>query len=702
MQVDIQIPEAFAFLFEPKRYKCVWGGRGSGKSHSIGRALLLLGMQSERRIVCAREIQKNIDDSVHKLLSDLIYQHGLESVYEIQKAKIVSKINRTEFMFIGLRHNPSGLKSLEGADILWVEEAENISKQSWEIVFPTIRKQNSEIWVSFNPKNLSDPTYQYFVANADEDCISRKVYYYDNPFFPETLEKERIKLERHDPEAYAHVWMGEPDTRRNGVVYAKQLQKAMEEGRITSVPPAGGGVFTAWDLGYADSTAIWWLQWVGRELRWLDYYENNGEQLSHYAQIVLNRNYDYGKTMAYLPHDGGHNNIRGESVTAQLTSMGIRNVVLARENDITAGIDLLRETIGFSAFDKEKCKDGLWALEHYGYEWDENRMTFKDKPKHDWTSHCFVGSSKVLTRQGIIAIKDLPFNGEVFTLCGWKPYQNPRVTRKNAQLVEVVFKGGYSVKCTPEHLFLTEKGWKSAEHLETGLLIRSSLTHYRNTLMAPYTAFTNRLTGILRGVADICTAMCGRMPSEKYRKDAISTTKTGIDLIIKLRTLSVWTLKSTCPLLGKSMGKVGDFLKKRVKVPQLGTNLKKGDYGTKERQKDLKCGLNGSANRSRAYIAVKNLWRSFVSRASINFATLTAKPLIIEKIRNIPITENDDVWCLTVPDVEHFSLSNGAIVHNCADSARYAAIAAKQELSSITQVISAAPRFVRPRSPWAR
>lgn len=344
-------------------------------------------MQTQLRIICAREIQKSIADSVHALLGDLIREHGLQNFYEVQNDKIKG-VNGTEIKFRGLKHNTTDLKSLEGADIVWIEEAENVSNGSWEILIPTVRKPSSEIWISFNPKNVTDPTYQRFVAIADPDVTAIKVGWQDNPFFPEVLDKERRKLEKQDPDAYAHIWEGQPDTRRSGAVYAKQLAKAREEGRITKVPyDPGCEVFTAWDLGFGDATAIWWLQFVGRELRWLEYYENSGEQLDHYAGIVKARPYNYARHGHFLPHDGGHGNIRGDSVSKQLIELGLGNTVLTREADITPGIELTRQTIAYSVFDADKCRDGIHALESYGYEWDEDRGIFKKKPRHDWSSN---------------------------------------------------------------------------------------------------------------------------------------------------------------------------------------------------------------------------------------------------------------------------------------------------------------------------
>lgn len=383
-QISLNIPKCFKELFQPARYKVYYGGRGGAKSWGFADACLSIGASKPTRFLCARELQKSIKDSVHRLLSDRIRELGFESFYTITNDSIKGK-NGTEFIFRGLKHNTTEIKSLEGVDICWVEEAENVSNSSWELLIPTIRKDNSEIWVSFNPKNPTDPTYVRFIAQSPKNAIVKKVSWRDNPYFPKVLKDEMEHLKEKDFQAYEHIWEGGFDLRRNGAVYAKQLAKAREEGRITKVPyDPSCEVFTAWDLGYGDSTAIWFFQFVGRELRWLDYYENSGEQLEHYVKIVKEKPYNYG--MHYLPHDAAHGNIRGFSVTIQLTNMGIKNTVLANTS-VETGIEELRKTIAFSVFDADNCIDGIHCLDNYAYEWDEERQCFKSNPKHDWTSH---------------------------------------------------------------------------------------------------------------------------------------------------------------------------------------------------------------------------------------------------------------------------------------------------------------------------
>lgn len=386
-KIQVQIPEVFDYLFTPSRYKTGYGGRGGGKSTGFGDGALVKGIQRPTKILCCREYQTSIAESIHALLSKQIYKNGMGDNYIIQEKKIIGR-NGTEIIFKGLKKNIEEIKGMDGIDLAYADEAHNVSNKSWELLIPTIRNENSEIWITFNTKNITDPTYQRFVAKKSPDNICKMISYRDNPFFPNVLELERIKMLNDDPEAYEHVWEGGPDTRRSGAIFAKQLAKARIENRITFVPynPAFQ-VFTAWDLGFGDATAIWFLQFVGRELRWLSYYENCGEQLDHYSQIVKAKPYNYMVNGHFLPHDGAHGNIRGDTVSNQLFDLGLSNQVLDREQDITPGIELLRQTINYSAFDQDECVDGIFSLENYGYEWDEERGIFKRKPTHNWASH---------------------------------------------------------------------------------------------------------------------------------------------------------------------------------------------------------------------------------------------------------------------------------------------------------------------------
>jgi len=230
-----EFPLKLQSLFQRSRYKVCYGGRGGAKSWGIARALLIKGAKQPTRILCAREFQTSIRDSVHKLLCDQIEALGLHSFYEITQASIRGS-NGTEFAFAGLKNNISNIKSFEGVDICWVEEAQTVSRLSWNVLIPTIRKEGSEIWVSFNPELETDETYQRFVVLPPDDCIQIKVNWSDNPWFPETLRLEKDALKQRDEESYNQVWEGLCRQTVDGAIFAKEMQQAEKDGRICRVP----------------------------------------------------------------------------------------------------------------------------------------------------------------------------------------------------------------------------------------------------------------------------------------------------------------------------------------------------------------------------------------------------------------------------------------------------------------------------------
>lgn len=387
MQTEIVLPRAFADLAKPKRFKVYYGGRGGAKSHNMARALLIQGMAKPLRILCARELQNSIGDSVHRLLADLIGEYKLDYFYEVQKAAIKGK-NGTEFIFKGLKYNSTEIKSTEGVDIAWIEEAEKVSDMSWEMLTPTIRKPNSEIWVSFNTKNVTDPTYQRFIVKQDDDMLVKKVSYKDNPFFPDVLELERKRLQTNDYEAYLHIWEGEPDTRRSGSVYATLIDKARAAGRFMNIPyKAGVPVIAAWDLGKRHATCIWWAQIVGREARIFDYHEAHGNDadIEKLADVVRKR--EYLNDTHYLPHDGKHERLGMKgSIHDQLKQAGINVKMLPTGISVEAGINKGKALLKEVFIDTESTKNGIHAMQHYHYEFDEARQCFKNSPYDDWSA----------------------------------------------------------------------------------------------------------------------------------------------------------------------------------------------------------------------------------------------------------------------------------------------------------------------------
>lgn len=393
---DLQIPDAYSGLFEPARYKVYYGGRGGGKSWAVVDALLLLGMQKPLRILCARELQNSIADSVHRLLCDRISYLDLDAFYHITQ-KTIEGVNGTAFLFKGLKHNYREIKSTEGIDICWVEEAENVTSRSWEVLVPTVRKSGSEIWVTFNTKNVTDATYQRFIINQQSNSIVRKVSWRDNPFFPEVLDIERVDMMMRDKAAYAHIWEGEPDTRFSGAVYAVQMDRLHHAGHLTPKVKwdAAYPVYTLWDLGFGDTCVVWFYQVAPGEILLIDYYENNAEGIEHYCDMLKGKIEDgghrklYDYAAHYVPQDAKKKLMEaaGRSIVEQAWhDHGVRMTVVPETTHMNRN-NALRSIMPKLWFNSEVCAPGIDALMRYHYEYNDDLQRFSKDPVHDGSSH---------------------------------------------------------------------------------------------------------------------------------------------------------------------------------------------------------------------------------------------------------------------------------------------------------------------------
>ena len=345
-----------------------------------------MGVKNPLRILCAREFQTSIKDSVHKLLCDQIVDIGLLDFYEITQNSIRGK-NGTEFAFVGLKNNVANVKSYEGVDICWVEEAQTVSRNSWNVLIPTIRKEGSEIWVSFNPELETDETYQRFVLNPPENCVSVKINWNDNPWFPETLRLEKDSLKNRDPAAYNVVWEGLCRQTVDGAIFAREMQMADLEGRITKVGyEATKPVHAIFDLGWADATAIWFLQFIGMENRLIRYIEGNQKTMSEYLAQMQTFGYVYDTL--WLPHDAQNKTLaaNGRSIEEIVRAAGYKTRILDRV-PVADSINAARTMFRNCWFDRENCHDGLQCLRHYRYEVDPETGQFSRNPLHDHYSH---------------------------------------------------------------------------------------------------------------------------------------------------------------------------------------------------------------------------------------------------------------------------------------------------------------------------
>ncbi|MBI4001916.1 MAG: PBSX family phage terminase large subunit [Nitrospira defluvii] len=363
-----QFPAKLAPLFTPSRYKVVKGGRGGAKSWGVARALLIKGAKQRLRILCCREVQKSIKDSVHKLLKDQIELLGLGAQYDVLRDEIRGK-NGTEFLFAGLSDlTAESIKSFESIDIVWVEEAQSVSNNSWVILIPTIRKAGSEIWLTMNIILVTDATYVRFIENTPPNTIIIGINWRDNPWLSKELEDERLHCKATESEEeYNHIWEGHPRITLAGAIYAREVAAMIREGRYAPCPyDPRLKVHTIWDMGFGDAMAIGLVQKARSEVRYIAYLEGSYKKTDEWAvelnAMKLNWGYDYLPFDAFS-HDrrSGSNDYKilksfgrkvkpeGEAVPKAAPEFGIRVArgMLARTvlNKGGQGIDRLMEVL---------------------------------------------------------------------------------------------------------------------------------------------------------------------------------------------------------------------------------------------------------------------------------------------------------------------------------------------------------------------
>ncbi|WP_208281691.1 PBSX family phage terminase large subunit [Massilia oculi] len=386
-----RFPRKLAFLFKPARYKVARGGRGSGKSWSFARAILLRCVQQETRVLCTREVQKSIQQSVHQLLSDQIAAMGLSHLFRILQTEIQGP-HGSAIYFSGLSDvTATTLKSFEGVDICWCEEAQTISEKSWKTLTPTIRKAGSEIWVTYNPELESDATHERFVLNPPPDCVSVLMNYSDNPWFPAVLEEERKHAEATmRAEDYKHVWEGQCKPAIEGAIYFEAMSATVNAGRVREVPHDGAlKTHVIFDLGMADSMTLILVQKVASEIRVIHYIEGTQRILADYsAELRALRLDDQPMNWGsiYLPHDGFHKRHQtGKDDASVLRGLGW-DVSPVPNMAVNSGIDRAREVFPRVYFHKDRAVRLVECLKRY--RWNINSKTGQGvTPLHDEFSH---------------------------------------------------------------------------------------------------------------------------------------------------------------------------------------------------------------------------------------------------------------------------------------------------------------------------
>lgn len=392
----LRIPTADVFkpLYGPARYKGVWGGRGSGKSHDRAGALVDDSLYERGLLsVCIREVQKSLKDSAKRLIESKLADYGLG---EADGFKIFTDRIETPgdgaIIFQGMQdHTAESIKSLEGFKRAWAEEAQTLSDRSLNLLRPTIRAPGSELWFTWNPRRKQDAVDRMFRgAEPPTGAVVVQSNWNDNPWFPAELEQERLDCLRQQPDQYAHIWEGDYVTIAEGAYFAKHLAQARADGRIGRVPPDPMMHFRAfWDLGVSDHTAIWIAQFVGRQIFVVDYCEGQGQPLSYYANWLKDKGYGPNRAIMILPHDGA----RRDAFSAVKFEDHLREAEFEVQTIRNQGkgaammrVEAARRLFPAVHFNEATTKPGLDALGWYHEKTDETRGIGLG-PEHDWSSH---------------------------------------------------------------------------------------------------------------------------------------------------------------------------------------------------------------------------------------------------------------------------------------------------------------------------
>jgi len=390
----IELPPKLIELFSGEaRYRCAYGGRGSGKSRSFAIMACVRGYmwgQEGRsgQILCAREFMNSLSDSSFEEIAGAIKTYDwLAEYYEVGERYIRSRDGNIEFTFAGLRRNLDSIKSKARILLCWVDEAETVSSVAWDKLDPTIREEGSELWVSWNPESNLSATHKRFRQDPPESSKIVEINWRDNPYFPKVLDLVRRNDFEKRPDNYDHIWEGAFLTHHEGAYYSLEMRDANAQGRITAVPyETISPVITAWDLGIGDTTAIWFAQMIGPETRLIDHYEASGVGLDHYVRVLQQKGYIYDQHI--LPHDVRVRELgSGKSRLETLQSLGLNNIQIAPQLNVDDGIQASRSLLATCWFDAEKCAHGVDALRAYHREYDDNNRVWKGRPSHDWSSH---------------------------------------------------------------------------------------------------------------------------------------------------------------------------------------------------------------------------------------------------------------------------------------------------------------------------
>lgn len=692
--------DPFAELYRPHRYKVFYGGRGSGKSWAVARALIAMADFGRVRILCCREVQNSIRDSSYQTLKDTAERMGLFDRFDFKESEIEHKRTGSRFIFSGLLRNENSIRSKEGIDICWIEEASSVSRKSWDVLIPTIRKPGSELWLTFNPLTVDDPTNDFLEA-LPPGAYVRKVNYTDNPYFPEVLREQMEWDKANDYEKYLHIWEGFPLTISEAQIFrGKYVVEAIPD----DLWQQADRLFFGADFGFSRDPSTLVRCFILDNRLYIDHEAYGvGVEIDELPQLYrsvpestkwpIKADCARPETISYLKRHGF--NIEGAEKWPE---------------SIEEGISFIR------SFDKvvidPRCVHTADEFRLYSYKTD--RLTGEVLPVVlDKNNHCIAEGALIRTINGDIPIERIKVGDLVLTRQGFKRVLASAVTGENREVLEIST-GSEVLKCTAEHrIFTKNRGFVEAQNLtaEDVLLCLkqkplfttgSAGTDIRNQKGEA----TERISSDLLQAAQYgCTDMFGRKPTEQSRKARTSITKMGTRLITICQTLSALRRRLIGKTILLSAKPVKDSLSTSTaseRKRKHGTLLRKDTNGTRRTLKSSTGGFSTYRRKSvpnvekplsLRHIAKGSAQTPVNQRGGEIKALMTSKRLAFNAERFLPATSTENsgfvakavlgvtkvckkekrVYDLTIEGQPEF-FANGILVHNCIDGIRYSLV----------------------------
>lgn len=398
---QIQMPAKLVPVFEGEAdVRGSHGGRGSAKSRSFAKMSAVRThmwdmMGRTGIILCGRQFMNSLSDSsMEEIKAAIRSEPWLAAHFDIGENYIRTKSGRIKYMFTGLDRNIDSVKSTSRILLAWIEEAENVIEEAWTKLIPTLREEDSELWVTWNPERETSATNKRFRNSTDPRTKIVEMNFRDNPWFPDILERQRQKDKRERPHLYGHIWEGEYLSALEGAYFGEHLANAKDEGRIGFVPEDQHLIIRLFaDIGgtgaKADNFVFWAAQFVGLEIRWVNHYEVQGQPIAAHLNWMRSQGYTPDRCKIWLPHDGDTNDrVFDVSYRSAFEKAGYEVEVIPNQGKgaASARIDRSRELFPRMRFDEVKTEAGRKALGWYHEKKDEKRGIGLG-PDHDWASH---------------------------------------------------------------------------------------------------------------------------------------------------------------------------------------------------------------------------------------------------------------------------------------------------------------------------